>query len=269
MVLHGGGGTGLDVSDPGTHPLAVFRDVADRERFVVAYPEGSLARDGKLGWTDCRADNRQASGADDVAFLLTAISLLRTEFGLSAEQTFMAGGSNGGQMTMAFAAHHAEQLAAIAVSSANLPETPLEGPCAEGPGQPIAALFTHGSADSVMPYMGGCVANIGGGCARGRVIGAEATRDFWLQLNGLASSATGTETVDTRLDDAGSADGFIYEGALPVAWWRLNDAGHPSPSIAVLVEPNSYNGVQNNDVEFAELAWRFFADRLEPESPVP
>ena len=28
VVLHGGGGTGLDVSEPGQHPLAVFRDVA-------------------------------------------------------------------------------------------------------------------------------------------------------------------------------------------------------------------------------------------------
>ena len=269
VVLHGGGGTGLDVSEPGQHPLAVFRDVAERERFVVAYPEGSAAQDGKLGWTDCRADNLQASGADDVGFLLTSIAFLQDEFDLTPEQTFMAGGSNGGQMTLAFAAHHAGQLRAIAVSSANLPETPLEGPCSEGPSQPIAALFTHGSADIAMPYTGGCVANIGGNCSRGRVIGAEDTRDAWLRLNGLPSAATQTSTVDIDADDAGSAERFLYDGANPVVWWRLNNAGHPSPSIAVTVAPNSFNGVQNNDVEFAELAWQFFAQQLNPTAIAP
>jgi polyhydroxybutyrate depolymerase len=269
VVLHGGGGTGLDVSEPGQHPLAVFRDVAERERFVVAYPEGSAARDGKLGWTDCRADNLQASDADDVGFLRTAIALLHDEFDLTPAQTFMAGGSNGGQMTLAFAAHHADLLGAIAVSSANLPETPLEGACANGPSQPIAALFTHGSADTAMPYDGGCVANLGGNCARGRVIGAEATRDAWLSLNGLASTATLQNVVDISTDDAGSADSFVYDGAAPVVWWRLNGAGHPSPSIAVQVAPNPYNGVQNNDVEFAELAWQFFAQQLNPSAIAP
>jgi poly(3-hydroxybutyrate) depolymerase len=55
LVLHGGGGSALNVSTPGENPLAVFRDVADRERFVVAFPEGSPAQDGRLGWTESSA----------------------------------------------------------------------------------------------------------------------------------------------------------------------------------------------------------------------
>jgi hypothetical protein len=67
----------------------------------------------------------------------------------------------------------------------------------------------------------------------------------------------------------GEADSFVYDGAAPVVWWRLNGAGHPSPSIAVQVAPNPYNGVQNNDVEFAELAWQFFAQQLNPSAIAP
>lgn len=264
VVLHGGGGEGTDVANEGEHPLSVFRTVAAREGLVVVYPEGSEARDGRLGWSDCRSDNRQASGLDDIGFLRTVVAQLRADYGLGADQVFMAGTSNGGQMTLAFAANAAEEIGAIAVGNANLPESPLDGLCTSGPSEPVPALFTHGTEDVPMPYEGGCVANLGGGCARGRVIGAEATRDAWLQLNGLSAPPTRTETVEVVADDAGTAEQFVYAGQAPVHWWRLNGAGHVTPSMTVIVEPNSLTGTQNNDVEFAELAWAFFADRLEP-----
>ena len=38
MVLHGGGGLGIGVSDIGAHPLSVFRTIADNEKFIVVYP---------------------------------------------------------------------------------------------------------------------------------------------------------------------------------------------------------------------------------------
>lgn len=262
VALHGGGGQGLGTSEPGAHPLAVFRDVADREGFVVVYPEGSVAQDGKLGWTDCRSDNLQASDADDAGFLRAVIAGVREAYALPASRVFMSGTSNGAQMTMAFAAIATDDVAAIAVSSGNLPEAPLPGACTTGPTRPVPALFTHGSADPAMPYDGGCVANLGGACARGRVIGAEATRDAWLALNGLSPTPTATETVDVDLADPGPAVRSDYAGAAPVTWWRLDGAGHPPPSLAVFVEPTTVSGAQNRDLEFADVAWASFAATL-------
>jgi polyhydroxybutyrate depolymerase len=249
-------------SEPGEHPLAVFRDVAERERVVVAFPEGSVATDGRLGWTDCRADNLNASTADDVGFLRAVIAQLRADYALPTERVFMSGTSNGAQMTLAFAALATDDLAAFAISSGNLPENPLPGACTTGPTRPLPALFTHGSADPAMPYAGGCVANLGGGCRRGRVISAEATRDAYLTRNGLSSTATSMETVERDTTDPGSANRFVYAGAAPVEWWRLDGAGHPPPSLAVPVATSAAAGAQNRDVEFAELAWAFFASRL-------
>jgi polyhydroxybutyrate depolymerase len=174
----------------------------------------------------------------------------------------MSGTSNGAQMTMAFAALATDELAAIAVSSGNLPEKPLPGACTTGPSRPLPALFTHGSADPAMPFEGGCVANFGGACARGRVIGAEATRDAYLALNGLSSTFTSTETVEVDANDPGTAERFVYAGDAPVEWWRLNGAGHPPPSTSVLVATSMASGAQNRDIEFAEVAWAFFASRL-------
>ncbi len=263
VVLHGGGGQGLSVSEPGVHPLAVFRDVAERERVVIVYPEGVAARDGRLGWNDCRSDNRQASDADDVAFLRMVLDEMQGDFDVPASAVFMAGTSNGGQMTLAFAMHAAERLGAIAVASANLPETPLPGRCTEGPSQPVPILMTHGTADPAMPFEGGCVANLGGGCGRGRVTGAESTRDTWLTWNEFEGTVLGPERRDGNGTDSGPADGYVYDGTAPVVWWRLEGGGHPTPSQIVLTETTAAAGPQNRDIEFAEEAWAFFEQQLE------
>lgn len=91
LVLHGGGGEGLNVANTGAHPLSVFRSIADREGFVVVYPGGLPARDGNAGWTDCRADNTVASEADDIGFLDALIDRLRTQYSLPSAKIFMAG----------------------------------------------------------------------------------------------------------------------------------------------------------------------------------
>ncbi|MFZ9429933.1 MAG: hypothetical protein ACO26F_09555, partial [Burkholderiaceae bacterium] len=39
-------------------------------------------------------------------------------------------------------------------------------------------------------------------------------------------------------------------------------AGHAVPSRSVRLPSNRLTGVQNRDVEFAEIAWAFFKERL-------
>lgn len=269
LVLHGGGGEGLNVANTGAHPLSVFRSIADREGFVVVYPGGLPARDGNAGWTDCRADNTVASEADDIGFLDALIDRLRTQYSLPSAKIFMAGGSNGAQMTLAYAISRASNVAAIATGSGNLPQSPKSGACSGTPSRRVPALMTHGTADTLMPYGGGCVANLGGACNRGRVISAEATRDYWLAANALAGLVPVQSTVELDNADAGIANRFVYGGSAPLEWWRLDGAGHTAPSRAVLISSNSERGVQNRDIEFAEVAWSFFKQRLNAVSSAP
>jgi polyhydroxybutyrate depolymerase len=268
LVLHGGGGLGLGVANTGEHPLAVFRMVADREGFVVVYPGGMPAANGDVGWNDCRGDNLNAGTADDVGFLAALVEQVGAQYALPTNRIFMAGGSNGGQMSFAFAYHRADLVAALATSSANLPENPKAGACSMGPSRPLPVLMTHSTADPQMPYAGGCVANIGGACNRGRVIPAPATRDRWLQFNGLTDVVSTQTVVDLDLTDGGPANRFRYAGNTPQEWWRLDGAGHTIASRSVLVAPNMTTGIQNRDIEFAEVAWAFFAERLDA-GPLP
>jgi polyhydroxybutyrate depolymerase len=264
LVLHGGGGEGLGVSELGRHPLSVFRTVADREGFVVVYPGGLPARDieGNVGWDDCRADNTVASGADDVGFLAALITRVSGEYMLPASRVFLAGGSNGAQMTQAFAFNRPEMVAAVASAGGSLPEKPKPGACTTGPNRPLAIALLHGTLDTQMPWAGGCVANLGGACNRGRVVSALATRDRWLQINALQALTPSQTTVEADPSDAGPAQRFDYAGKPPLQWWRLDGAGHTVPSRTVLTTPNPTTGVQNRDVEFAEVAWAFFSTQL-------
>ncbi len=264
FVLHGGGGEGLDVSILGQHALSVFRTVADRERFVVVYPAGLPANDAQrlAGWVDCRADNTVASAADDIGFLAALVERVRTAYGLTSARMFMTGGSNGAQMTHAFAFSRADLVGAVATGSGSLPVNPKAGGCTSGPSRPLPIMIVHGTGDTQMPWAGGCVADIGGNCNRGRVISAEATRDRWLQINGLAGVTPTTTMVDSSAADAGPANRFDYVGAAPVRWWRLDGAGHAVPTRTVLSPPNPVTGVQNRDIEFAEIVWEFFKARL-------
>lgn len=262
LVLHGGGGAGLSVANTGAHPLAVFRTVADREGFVVVYPGGLPQLDGGAGWNDCRNDNSLAAPTDDIAFLDALIDRIRSQYKLPGEKVFMAGGSNGAQMTFSYALARSERVAAIATSNGNLPVDPKPGACRNLPARPIPVLMAHGTADPAMPYGGGCVANVGSGCARGRVISAEATRNFWLEANGLANKVPSQTIFEVDSGDGGPANRFQYQGVPAVEWWRMDGGGHPVSSQAVLIPTNPTSGIQNRDVEFAEIAWSFFNKAL-------
>ena len=261
LVLHGGGGAGLNIANPGAHPLSVFRDVADREGFIVVYPGGQPATDGSPGWNDCRSDNQTSSNANDIAFLNALIEQLRTGYGLPTSKVFMAGGSNGAQMTLSYALAGPANVAAVASSHGNMAKTPKPGACSALPPRRLPVLMVHGTEDPAMPYAGGCVANQGGLCNRGEVVSAEATRDFWRQANG----ATGTpvQTVfNGNTSDPGPANRLFYSGPSDVEWWRLDGAGHPVTSQKVLIPTSPESGPQNRDVEFAEIAWAFFKSKL-------
>jgi poly(3-hydroxybutyrate) depolymerase len=262
FVLHGGGGLGLDVANTGAHPLSVFRTVGDREGFVVVYPGGLPATDGEPGWDDCRVDILVASGADDVGFLSALIEHVRGLYGLTRSRIFMAGGSNGAMMAHAFAIQRPDLLAAAATSSGSLAANPKPGPCTAGPTTALPMMIVHGTADPQMPFGGGCVANLGGNCSRGSVVSATATRDRWLAANGLTDTTPTQQVVELDTGDGGPANRFDYAGATPLRWWRLDGAGHTVASRTVLVAPNATTGIQSRDVEFAEIAWDFFAARL-------
>lgn len=257
-VLHGGGGLGLGVSEIGAHPLSVFRTIADNEKFLVIYPEGSLDIQGNPGWNDCRSDDISGSQGDDITFLKQLNAKLVSELNINANKMYLTGTSNGALMTYSYAFQFPETIKAIAISSGNLPQFPESGLCTNGSNLPLPILITHGTSDPAMPANGGCVADIGGNCNRGKVISQTATINYWLQRNNLQSVTPIISTFNVNTSDAGNVEKRVYNGTKSLVYFVLNNAGHSVPSKTVYSNSSPASGVQNRDIEYAEEVWNFF-----------
>lgn len=258
IVLHGGGGAGLTVADPGTHPLSVFRNVADTAKFLLVYPEGSTDIQGNPGWNDCRGDDLTGSQGDDLNFLKQLNTKIATELKIGPSNMYLTGTSNGALMTFSYAFFYPQTIGAIAVSSGNLPLNPDPGPCTIGSLVPLPVMITYGTLDPAMPADGGCVANLGGNCNRGRVISQSATLQYWLQRNGLANTIPSVTSFDVTPNDAGIVEKKIYAGLHPLVYYALNGAGHAVPSRTVFTSTTTASGAQNRDIEYATEVWQFF-----------
>ena len=129
VVLHGAGATATEVErryhwDP----------LADREHFVVAYPQALQRR-----WDD--------SGTRDVEFLRALLDDVARRFPVDAARVFLTGISNGGVMTYRAGCALADRLAAIGPVAAWFPD------CL--PATPLSVVHIHGLEDEVLGFEGG------------------------------------------------------------------------------------------------------------------
>ncbi|HNV72206.1 MAG TPA: PHB depolymerase family esterase, partial [Candidatus Ozemobacteraceae bacterium] len=116
LVLHGGGGTGRGMQ---YLTLGRFNELAEREGFVVAYPDGL-----KKNWNDGRdvpASEAHASKLDDVGFLKALIQKLQTELSIDPSRIYACGISNGAFMSARLAIEAPDVFAAVALVTGSLP----------------------------------------------------------------------------------------------------------------------------------------------------
>jgi polyhydroxybutyrate depolymerase len=147
IMLHGAGGDATGFAN-----LTGMIALAERNSFVVVYPNGTQAADepGKLSWNAgacCGVPSRTA--IDDVAFVDQLIDEVDTRFQIDPAQVYAAGFSNGGMLSYRLACELGGRFAGIADVGGSF----LAPDCAGA--QPAAALIIHGTADDVVPYNGG------------------------------------------------------------------------------------------------------------------
>ncbi len=164
VVFHGSMGS------PGTIRIETgygFDRLADRDGFVLAYPQG---HDGN--WNDCRrtADfSARRLGVDDVAFFDALVARLVRELGVDPARVYVVGLSNGGHFVYRLALERPDRIAGAAVFAASLP-TRDNSICAAR-GRPPPIMIVNGTSDPISPYDGGTVTMFGFG-NRGTVLSA-------------------------------------------------------------------------------------------------
>ncbi len=139
VMLHGAYGSGVQAEqDYNWDPQA------DREHFLVAYPDG-LDRAWNTGGGCCGLPAR--NNVDDVAFISQMVTAIGRAIPVDTKRIYATGISNGGIMSYTLACQTAI-FAAIGPDSA----TQL-GRCPSPP--PISIIHLHGTADWRIPYNGG------------------------------------------------------------------------------------------------------------------
>jgi polyhydroxybutyrate depolymerase len=136
-----------------------FSLLADREGFLVVYPQGIGLGDFFRHWNSghCCGKARKMN-LDDVGFALAAVDDVARRNPVDRARLYVAGFSNGGMLAYRIAAEHPDGVAAVAIVSSTIGGTPAANEpewSVVRPKQPVAVLAIHGRADTSIPYDGG------------------------------------------------------------------------------------------------------------------
>ena len=127
-----------------------FNDLAQREDFVVMYPEsvGGNWNDGR----QTESIRAQRENIDDVNFIRAAVEATIKNYPIDRRRIFATGISNGAMMSHRLAAEASDVLAGAATVAGEL--TP---PIAANfhPQYPVSIFIIHGDRDPIVPIEGG------------------------------------------------------------------------------------------------------------------
>ncbi|MFB4320195.1 alpha/beta hydrolase family esterase [Actinomadura sp. 21ATH] len=205
--------------------------VADRNGFLVAYPDGFMRTWNAGG---CCWFARMA-GIDDVAFLDALIDGLVREGLADPARIYLTGFSNGGGMAYRYACERARRVAAVGVVSGSLAVE-----CA--PREPVSVMAFHGTADFSVPFGGGGDQDWNNPVPFPPV---RAVMDFWREVARLAPLRRITlETAKTVCRTTGPG-----RAGAEVEFCTIFDGGHEWPR-GRGVDP---------EIDASPLLWRFFS----------
>jgi len=266
LVLHGHLGTAANALGGGRapSPLSAWLDIAARESVLVAALQGLKGSDNRTGWHDCRTDAADNPRVDDVAFASRVAQKLVDEQRADPKRIYVMGMSNGAMMTQRLALEMQPAPAAVASVAGTLA---AKSECTGTP-RPTSVLLIHGTDDPLVPYAGGTV-GLGENRNRGSVFGVEATRDFWLRVDGLGDAKPVAFSFPHSGDDATRARKATYgaDAGPQVEVLTIDKGGHVEPSKRFHYGAlyTGIVGAQNRDVEAAEEAWAFFKAKTRGE----
>jgi polyhydroxybutyrate depolymerase len=250
LVFHGGGQRATQIQR-----ISGFDALADREHFIVAYPEAF-----ERSWADGRnVTSAEEQGVDDVGFAkAVAADIWRTQT-IDRSRIFATGLSNGAALSHRLACEAADTFAAIA---------PIAGSIATGvvkscqPSRPVGVVSIHGLADPSVPFNGGYV---GGQPRGGQVESSRASQELWRTLNGCGPAVTSTP-LPVVVNDGTSVTRRTYPNCRvngDVVAYEIEQGGHRWPP-HLFDDKNEAmarqeNGISSQNINASEVIWAFFA----------
>jgi len=241
VVLHGAFSTAAQ-----TEQESGFSELADRENFLVAYPEGIGLFGYLQHWNAGHCCGKAAEDrVDDVGFVAEVIATVQRLLEVDPKRIYLVGMSNGGMLTYRIAAERGELLAAAAVVSGALGSTLIGAPDWQPPAPvaPLPMLILHGTADRHIPVAGGG-SPLPGRAAR-HYLSLQQAVDYWLAADDCREPAQRSEKLDgalERLSWQHCRNGTRVERLLLKDWKHLWPAPHFTDELPADAPLHGYNG---------------------------
>ncbi len=219
--------------------------IADREGFLVVYPNGTGF---PQRWNAGNSVFITAGAVlvDDVAFFSDLFDTLDRSLCIDDARIFVNGLSNGGGMTNRLACAMADRIAAIGTVAGAY--SPIPGGC--NPSRPVPVIAFHGDADPVVNYNGSPAMNFPP---------IQQWAADWAKRNGCQKGPN-------PLPDQGDVSGITYSDCsldADVVLYTVHGGGHTWPGGV----PIPFVGKTTTAINASETMWQFFKAHPLPPQP--
>jgi polyhydroxybutyrate depolymerase len=237
VVLHGFTSSAENIMN-----YSGLNTLARENGFAVAYPQGSTDQEGKTFW-NVGYDFHAGITTDDVDYIVQLVRDLQDRYSLSAENTFLTGMSNGGDLCYLMACRQPEVFRAIAPVCGTMMQSYFSDCLAE---KAPPMLTISSTADEITRYQGDPENKDGWGA----YVSVPAIIDYW--ASAIPNGSLQTDTLPDREPSDGS---YVvrehYTGQVAgkeLIFYRVVNGGHDWPG-----------AWGNQDIRASEEIWAFFA----------
>ena len=225
-----------------------INQIADKEGFLVAYPQGTKdSRDNyffNVGY-EFHSDSK----VNDVNFIREIVLNLTKDYKLNSKRVFATGMSNGGDMSYLLACTSSDLFTAVAPVAGVMMKDTLEN-C--NPERKIPIFEIHGTKDSISKFEG----DMNNEDKWGAYYDLPSTIEFWVNKHALNEKET-IQLKNKNTEDGTTITFERYwsdESQREVWFYIVNDGNHTWPGMTGL-----FSRTANQDINSAEEIWKFFS----------
>jgi polyhydroxybutyrate depolymerase len=248
IVFHGGHGRGNRLEN------RIGMDaVADRENFIVAYPDAA----GDRHWNDGRPTTE--NGIDDILFVNTMIDDIEKLRKIDPDRIYVTGMSNGGSFVARLACEKPDRFAAFAQVASTM-SVELAETC--NPVKPLPVMMINGTADNLVRWNGGELRKSGKLGNGGKVIGVMEAIDKWAKLDKCSGKPVISMLADRDPDDMTHIKMIRYNDCSAqseVVLLEVQGGGHAWPGATENARIKRIVGITSKDINASEEIWQFFS----------